>query len=289
MNFGRVITAMVTPFNTQLQVDIDQLEKLINYLIEEQQSDSLVVCGTTGESPTLTEEEKLNLFENAVRFARGRCKIIAGTGSNNTAKSIELSKKAEELGVDGILLVAPYYNRPTQEGLYQHFKAVADSIRLPVMIYNIPKRTGVYITAETTIRLSKISNIFATKEASADLDEITKIVSQSADDFIVYSGDDQLTLPILSIGGYGIVSVASHVKGKVIHEMISAFISGNVAKAAKIHAQLHPIFNGLFICPNPVPVKHALQLHGVETGGVRLPLTPGTDDEKRIISELFQF
>jgi 4-hydroxy-tetrahydrodipicolinate synthase len=279
---------MVTPFDSNLQVDLEQTEKLIDYLIENQQSDSLVICGTTGESPTLTEEEKLKLFENAVRFARGRCKIIAGTGSNNTVKSVELTKKAEELGVDGILLVAPYYNRPTQEGLYQHFKTVAESTQLPVMLYNVPKRTGVHITAETTVRLSKVSNIFSTKEASGDLDEITKIISQTADNFIVYSGDDQLTLPVLSIGGYGIVSVASHVAGKEIQEMISAFINGNFVEAAKMHAQLHPIFSGLFICPNPVPVKLALQLHGVQTGGVRLPLTPATEDEKNTISKLFQ-
>jgi 4-hydroxy-tetrahydrodipicolinate synthase len=287
VDFGRVITAMVTPFDTNLQVDYNRMETLINYLIEEQQSDGLVLCGTTGESPTLTEDEKLQVFEKAVSFVKGRCKIIAGTGSNNTAHSIELTQKAEELGVDGILLVAPYYNRPTQEGLYQHFKAVADATKLPVMLYNIPKRTGIHITAETTIRLSQISNIFATKEASGDLDEITKIISRSADDFLVYSGDDQLTLPIMSLGGYGIVSVASHVTGKEIQHMISAYTQGNVKEAAKLHAELHPIFSGLFICPNPVPVKIALGLHGVPVGGVRLPLSEASDEEVKNIAKLF--
>jgi 4-hydroxy-tetrahydrodipicolinate synthase len=260
VNFGRVITAMVTPFDSNLKVDWDKTKELINYLIEEQQSDSLVICGTTGESPTLTEDEKIELFEKSIQYANGRCKIIAGTGSNNTAHTIELTKKAQEVGVDGILLVAPYYNRPTQEGLYQHFKAVAESTDLPVILYNVPARTSVSISADTTIRLSKITNIVGTKEASGDLDEIAIIIANTSSDFLVYSGDDSLTLPILSIGGYGIVSVASHVIGKEIQKMISSFIHGNIEEAAKLHLKYNPIFNGLFICPNPVPVKYALSL-----------------------------
>lgn len=288
MDFGRVITAMVTPFDSNLQVDWKQTEKLIDYLIEEQKTESLVICGTTGESPTLSEEEKLQLFEKAVQYANGRCKIIAGTSNNNTESSIKLSQKAEKLGVDALLLVAPYYNRPSQEGLFQHFKSIAESTELPVMLYNVPKRTGVSISSETTIRLSKIPNIIATKEASGDLDEITKIISQTGDDFLVYSGDDQLIVPILAIGGYGIVSVASHVIGKEIQQMISAYTNGNIKEAAELHGKLYPIFSGLFICPNPVPVKYALHLKGVDAGGVRLPLTEATEEQKRIIEQLFE-
>ncbi len=288
LDFGRIITAMVTPFSHDNKIDWGQTEKLIHYLVDIQKTDSLVISGTTGESPTLTEDEKLELFEKVINYAQGRCKIIAGTGTNDTNHSIQFTRKAERLGVDGILLVTPYYNRPSQEGLYQHFKSIAETTSLPVMLYNVPKRTGVSITAETTIRLSKIPNIFATKEASSDLDEITKIIRDSEDGFLVYSGDDQLTLPILSIGGYGIVSVASHVIGKEISDMISLFLEGDMEEAAKLHGKLHPIFSGLFLCPNPVAVKYALEMKGMDVGGVRLPLIAATELEKQQISQLFK-
>lgn len=286
MEFGRLITAMVTPFDQNLQVDWKQTEKLIDYLIEEQKSDSLVICGTTGESPTLTEEEKLGLFELAVRHAAGRCKIIAGTGDNNTAHSIELTRKAEAIGVDGVLLVAPYYNRPSQEGIYQHYKAIAESTSLPVMLYNVPKRTSVNISADTTIRLSQIPNIVATKEANSDLDQITTIINNTKKDFLVYSGDDHLTLPMLSIGGHGVVSVASHVIGKELQNMMAAYFNGDVEKARELHGQLHPIFKGLFVCPNPVLVKYALSLYGMDVGGVRPPLVKADKKEEQLIINL---
>lgn len=287
LDFGRVITAMVTPFDDQGALDLDRAAKLIDWLIEEQETDGLVVCGTTGESPTLTDEEKMRLLEFTVRHVRKRCKVIAGTGSYNTAHSIELSQKAQELGADGLLLVAPYYNRPTQEGLYRHFRAIAESVRIPVMLYNVPKRTGVNISAETTIALSQIPNIVATKEASGDLDQAARIISGAKQGFRVYSGDDNQTLPLLAVGGYGVVSVASHVVGKPIQQMIRSFVDGNVQEAARLHRELLPVFSGMFICPNPVPVKYALNLHGVQVGDVRLPLVPATEQEQAQIRALF--
>ena len=288
MEFGRVVTAMVTPFNKQLQIDWDKTKELIDYLIEEQLTDSIVVSGTTGESPTLTDEEKLRLFETAVQHAAGRCKIIAGTGSNDTAHSIHLTKEAEKLGVDGALLVAPYYNRPTQEGLYQHFKAIASSTKLPVMLYNVPKRTGINISYETTIRLAnELPNIVATKEANDDFTQITNIIKHAPEGFKLYSGDDETTLPVLAVGGYGIVSVVSHLVGRELREMIEAFVKGDVQDAAERHAELLPIFKGLFLFPNPVPVKYALQLHGIDVGGVRLPLVELNESEKKPIQALF--
>ncbi|GAA4871982.1 4-hydroxy-tetrahydrodipicolinate synthase [Paenibacillus vulneris] len=291
MDFGRLITAMVTPFDANLQIDWDQVAKLMDYLIEEQESDSLVINGTTGESPTLTDEEKLQLFQFTVKHAKGRCKIIAGTGSNDTAHSIHLSKEAEKLGVDALLLVAPYYNRPSQEGLFQHFKAIAEAVSLPCILYNVPSRTGVNINVDTTIRLSHIPNIVATKDC-ADLDQITQIAHGAAPGFVVYSGEDNMTLPALSVGAYGIISVASHVIGKDMKNMINCYLQGDVREASQIHAKLHPIFKGLFACPhrvpNPAPVKFALNRKGIEVGGVRLPLINVTEEEGRFIASLFE-
>lgn len=291
MDFGRLIAAMVTPFDANLQIDWDQTGKLIDYLIEEQANDSLVISGTTGESPTLTEKEKLQLFEYAVKRANGRFKIIAGTGSYDTAHSIHLSKEAEKLGVDALLLVAPYYNRPSQEGLYQHFKAIAEAVSIPCILYNVPSRTGININVDTTIRLSQIPNIVATKDC-ADLDQLTQIVNGAADGFRVYSGDDSMTLPVLSIGAHGIVSVASHVIGKEMKNMINCYLEGNVREAAQIHGKIHPIFKGLFECPhrvpNPTAVKHALNLKGMQVGGLRLPLLNVTEEEGRFIASLFE-
>lgn len=286
MDFGRLITAMVTPFDEQLRVNWTQAEKLIDFLIDEQQSESLVVCGTTGESPTTTDEEKLELFRLAVSRARGRCKIIAGTGTYDTAHSVKLSKEAEKIGVDGLLLVSPYYNRPSQEGLYEHFKQIADSVSLPVMLYNIPKRTGVNIEPDTLIRLSQIPNIVASKEAHSDLDHVTEIIENTAGDFKIYSGDDNLTLPMMSIGGYGIVSVASNVIGKEIRQMIDHFLAGDAVKAAEQHRRLFPMFKGLFVCPNPVLVKYALNVSGMNVGGVRPPLVEAGEAEKEMIRNL---
>ncbi|UII57466.1 4-hydroxy-tetrahydrodipicolinate synthase [Cytobacillus spongiae] len=277
--FGRVSTAMVTPFDSKGHIDFSKTTHLVNYLIENG-TDSLVVAGTTGESPTLSKEEKLALFRHVVKVVDKRVPVIAGTGSNNTYATIELTKKAEEIGVDAVMIVAPYYNKPNQEGLYQHFKAVAESTKLPVMVYNIPGRSVVTISPETIIRLSKIDNIVAVKEASGNLNAMTEIIANTADEFLLYSGDDGLTLPVLSIGGVGIVSVASHIIGNEMQAMIEAFYSGDTEKAALLHQKLLPVMEGLFTAPSPTPVKTALQLKGLDTGSVRLPLVPLTEQER---------
>ncbi|MBO9596643.1 MAG: 4-hydroxy-tetrahydrodipicolinate synthase [Cohnella sp.] len=291
MNFGRLVTAMVTPFDEQLNIDWETTGRIIDYLIEEQAAESLVVSGTTGESPTLSDEEKVELFRFAVKRAAGRAKIIAGTGSNETAHSVQLTKKAEEAGVDGILLVAPYYNKPSQEGIYQHFRVIAEATKLPVMIYNVPSRTVTSISVATTLRLAQIPNIVATKEC-AGLEQVTEIVSGAPEGFVVYSGDDAMTLPVLSVGGYGIVSVASHVIGARMKQLIEAYLAGNVKEAIALNQQCYPYFKGLFNCPHPVPnpvaVKHALGLRGLPVGGVRLPLVDANEAEKDFLQALMK-
>lgn len=278
-HFGRVATAMVTPFDKKGNIDFQKTSQLIEYLIDNG-TDSLVVAGTTGESPTLTTEEKLALFRFVVKTVNGRIPVIAGTGSNNTYASIELTKKAEEIGVDAIMIVAPYYNKPNQEGIYQHFKTIAESTSLPVMVYNIPGRSVINIEPSTIIKLSRIPNIIAVKEASGSLDAMTEIIANTDENFELYSGDDGITLPVLSIGGQGIVSVASHVIGNEMQEMIQSFLDGSIEKAAKMHQKLLPIMKGLFQAPSPVPVKTALQLKGLDVGSVRLPLVPLTENER---------
>lgn len=276
---------MVTPFDRKGNIDFNKTTQLINYLIEHG-TDSLVIAGTTGESPTLTKEEKLALFRHAVKIADGRIPVIAGTGSNNTKESIDLSKKAEAIGVDAIMLVAPYYSKPSQEGMFLHFKEVADAVTLPVMLYNVPGRSAVTISPDTIIRLSEVPNIMSVKEASGDLGAMTKIIASTADDFLVYCGDDGLTLPALSIGADGIVSVASHIIGKEMQQMIEAHLSGDTSRAAKLHQELLPLMEGLFATPSPGPVKTALQLKGLDVGSVRLPLIPLTEDERKSLSKL---
>lgn len=287
MNFGRLVTAMVTPLNQNLDVDYAETEKIVNHLIETG-TDAIVVAGTTGESPTLTKEEKLMLFEKVLEFAKGRAKIIAGTGTNNTKTTIELTKKAEAIGVDGVMVVTPYYNKPSQEGIFQHFKFVANETKLPIMVYNVPGRTGTNIQAKTTIKLSKIENIVAVKEASGDLTQMGEIVRETNDDFYLYSGDDSLTLPALAIGGYGIVSVASHVAGSKIKEMIDSFFSGNVNQASSLHLQLLSLFEGIFITSNPVPIKYLLNISGFNVGNVRAPLINATKDEASYLEKLIK-
>jgi 4-hydroxy-tetrahydrodipicolinate synthase len=293
MDFGRLITAMVTPFDDNLQINWEMTGKLIDYLIEEQRTDAIVVSGTTGESPTLTDEEKISLFRFAAKHAAGRCKVIAGTGSNETAHSVHLTRSAQETGVDGALLVVPYYNRPSQEGLYHHFKAVAEATTLPIMMYNVPSRTVTSMSAETTLRLAEIPNIVATKEC-ASLDQMTEIIKKAPPGFQVYSGEDSLTLPSLAVGSRGIVSVASHLVGARMKELIETYEAGRVADAARLNGELFTVFKGLFNCPHPVPnpvaVKYALKLRGLPVGGVRLPLVDPTPAEaefiERLVSEL---
>ncbi|MEH7177160.1 4-hydroxy-tetrahydrodipicolinate synthase [Neobacillus vireti] len=285
VHFGRVSTAMVTPFDKKGHIDFSKTTQLVNYLIDNG-TESLVVAGTTGESPTLTKEEKLALFNHVVKVVGKRIPVIAGTGGNNTYATVELTKKAEQLGVDAIMLVGPYYNKPNQEGLYQHFKTVAEATSLPVMVYNIPGRSAVNIHPDTIIRLSKISNIVAVKEASGDLNAMTRIIANTDSDFDLYSGDDALTVPVLSIGGAGVVSVASHVVGKEMQEMVRAYLNGDNEKTAKLHQKLLPLMLGLFAAPSPGPVKTALQIKGLDVGSVRLPLVPLTELERSTLIKL---
>jgi 4-hydroxy-tetrahydrodipicolinate synthase len=285
MIFGQVLTAMVTPFDQHGEIDYRAAKTLVNYLIDNG-TDGLVVAGTTGESPTLTTEEKISLFKFVVEVAAGRVPVIAGTGSNNTRASISLTKQAEEAGVDGIMLVGPYYNKPSQEGLFQHFKAIAEATSLPVMLYNIPGRSAVNISVETIVRLSEISNIVAVKEASGNLDAMAEIIDRTPDTFTLYSGDDALTLPVLAIGGAGVVSVASHIIGNQMQEMVTLFKNGHVQEAAVIHRSLLPIMKALFTAPNPTPVKTALNMQGVQVGEVRLPLVPLNEEEKSALQKV---
>ncbi|WP_339996580.1 4-hydroxy-tetrahydrodipicolinate synthase [Priestia aryabhattai] len=282
IDFGKVATAMVTPFDHKGNIDFEKTTQLINYLISNG-SDALVIAGTTGESPTLSTEEKLALFRHSVKVVDGRVPVIAGTGSNNTYASIELTKKAEEIGVDAIMIVAPYYNKPNQEGLYQHFKTIAESTELPVMLYNIPGRSVINMSVETIVRLAELPNVVALKDASGDLDAMTAIIAQTSDDFALYSGDDGLTLPVLAIGGTGIISVASHVIGNEMQEMVKLYESGNPKEAAKVHQRIVPVMKSLFAAPSPTPVKTALQLKGLDVGSVRLPLVPLTEEERQTL------
>ncbi|EAH4446036.1 TPA: 4-hydroxy-tetrahydrodipicolinate synthase [Listeria innocua] len=273
MDLGKVITAMVTPIHPEKnKVCKKRIHHLVNHLIDNG-SDGLVIAGTTGESPTLSHDEKMKLFRQVVETNAGRAKLIAGTGSNNTAETIAFTKEVAELGgIDAVLVVAPYYNKPNQDGLYAHFVAVAEASDLPVVIYNIPGRSVVNIEPETIIRLAKLPNIIGVKESSGNLDNISKIIAETSDDFLVYSGDDSLTLPILAVGGNGVISVASHVVGNEMQEMMQAYESGNVKKAASIHRSLLPLMNGLFSVPNPAPTKYLLNQQGISVGPVRLPL-----------------
>lgn len=284
MQIGRVSTAMVTPFLPDGAIHYEMVAKLIEHLIATG-TDSLVVCGTTGESPTLTNQEKIDLIRFTVESVDHRIPVFAGTGSNSTRASIELTKLAEEAGVDGIMLVTPYYNKPDQRGMYEHFKQIASETKLPVLLYNIPGRSVVNMLPETVLALSKIPNIQAIKEAGGNLEQMSDIISESQDDFAVYSGDDGLTLPLLSIGGAGVVSVASHVVGMDMQKLIRAFEEGRHADAAIIHHAMLPLIRALFAKPNPVPVKYALNKLGLDAGSVRLPLVDMTSEEKQAFDQ----
>ena len=285
MKAGQVLTAMITPMNKDCSVNYPAAVELAQKL-GENGSDGVVLSGTTGESPTLSFEEKVKLFSTVTDALGGQMTIIAGTGSNNTQDSIALTKAAEKAGVDGIMLVTPYYNKPSQEGLYQHFKTVAEQTSLPVMLYNVPGRTGVNILPETVARLAEIDNIVAIKEASGNLEQVSVLKNMVPEDFLIYSGDDALTLPILAVGGAGVVSVASHLVGREIKSMISAFLAGRVGDALEIHLKLMPLFKAMFITTNPVPVKRALEFVGVDTGPLRLPLVDLTEQEAQKIKEV---
>ncbi len=284
--FGKVITAMVTPFKEDESVNYDLAEQLAAHLAENG-SDGLVICGTTGESPTLSWDEEFQLFQVVLNAVKGKAKVIAGTGSNSTSEAIAATQKAAKLGLDGSLQVVPYYNKPPQAGLYKHFQAIAQACPdLPIMLYNIPGRTGQNLLPETVASLAEISNIIAIKEATGNLDQASQIRCLTPAEFAIYSGDDSLTLPLMAVGAVGVVSVASHLVGNQIQQMIQAFETNQSQIATQIHLKLFPLFKGLFCDTNPIPVKVALKLQGWDVGGSRLPLTDLSEKDSQAIKAL---
>lgn len=278
-------TAISTPFDEK-GVNLKEFEKLINFQIENG-ADSIIVCGTTGESSTMTEEEKIATISCAVKTSNGRVPIIAGTGGNNTMKVIEFSKKVESLGVDGLLIVTPYYNKCTQKGLIEHYKIIAKNVSLPIILYNVPSRTGVNILPETCLELSKIDNIVSIKEASGNLSQVAEIAHLCGDNLNIYSGNDDQILPVLSLGGLGVISVLSNVKPKYTHEMIQNFFDGNINISTQMQLNALPLIKALFSEVNPIPVKAALNHMGFDFGIPRLPLTKmSSEKEKILIQEL---
>lgn len=284
-DFGRVVTAMVTPMTAAGDVDLEQARALARRLIETG-SDGLVVAGTTGESPTLRTDEKLALFEAVIDEVGDRVPVLCGTGSYSTADSIELSKAAERMGAAGVMLVAPYYNKPSQAGLYEHFRAICGAISVPVMLYNIPGRTGVNVLPETVMRIAAVApNLVAVKEASGSIDQMSELICLAGDRLTVYSGDDSMTLPLLAVGGHGIVSVAGHVVGRQLRQMIDAYVAGRPAEAARLHQSLLPLLKAIFVTTNPTPIKAALRLTGFDPGPLRLPMVPLQADEEAVLTK----
>ncbi|HWI49847.1 MAG TPA: 4-hydroxy-tetrahydrodipicolinate synthase [Rummeliibacillus sp.] len=287
MNIGNVATAMITSFHEDGSIHYEMVSEVIEHLIANG-TNAIVVCGTTGESPTLSHDEKVALIQFVVKTVDKRIPVIAGTGSNNTQASIELTKEAEAADVDGIMLVAPYYNKPSQRGMYAHFATIAKSTSLPVMLYNIPGRSNVNIKPQTILELSKISNIQIVKEASGSLDQMAEILAGAPDGLKVYSGDDGLTLPLLAIGGSGVISVAAHVVGNDMQKMVALFKEGRHQEAATIHQALLPLIRALFATPSPSTVKYALAKLGVGSENVRLPVITLTDEEKSAYDHVWE-
>lgn len=285
--FGSNITAMVTPFDDKLEVNYQAAGRLAKYLADNG-SDGIVVAGTTGETPNLTKEEKLNLFKTVKEAVGDSCKVIAGVGTYSTRESIEIVEKLSGYDLDGVMAVVPYYNKPSQEGLYEHFKAIARETDLPMMLYNIPGRSVINLLPATVCKLAEIPNIVCIKEAAGSMDQVSELKGLLPSSFAIYSGDDSLTLPILSLGGAGIVSVASHLVGPQIKKMIIAFQTGDINKALQWHSHLFPIFRGVFVAPNPVPVKFLLNEIGLSVGGYRLPLVGPTSAEQTFLRELLK-
>lgn len=279
-------TAIATPFNKN-GVNLEEFSRLVEEQIS-QGVDSIIVCGTTGESATMTEQERLQTIECAVKTSNGRIPIIAGTGSNNTMAVIDMNKKVEKLGVDGVLVVTPYYNKTTQEGLIKHYEIIAKNTTLPIILYNVPSRTGVNIKPETALELSKIENIVAIKEASGDLSQIAKLANLCGENLNIYSGNDDQIIPILSIGGIGVISVLSNIKPRYTHEMCYNYFNGDVKKAAEMQIDAIPLINALFSEVNPIPVKEALNICGYNFGEPRLPLIPMSKEKRKILKECME-
>jgi len=283
---GRLLTAMVTPFKENGEVDYEQAKKLALALLDSG-SDGVVVAATTGEAPTLSWEEELQLFKEVKSAVGNKGTVVAYTGSNSTKEAVENTEKAEKIGVDACLSVVPYYNKPNQEGIYQHFKAVAECTGLPIIMYNIPGRVVINMTWETIIRLSQIKNIVGVKEANSDMAHIAQVISNAREGFLIWSGNDNDTFPIMALGGYGIIGVTTHLTGKQYKKMIDLILSDKIQEAAVIHRKLVPLVNAMFSIPSPAPIKYALNYLGFKVGNPRLPLVPPTEKEaEKIITEL---
>lgn len=282
--WGKLLTAMLTPFGKDGGVNYEEAARLAVHLVDVQKNDGLVINGTTGESPTLTESEKLQLLSTVLEAVGDKASVLFGAGTYSTAESIHLAREAEQRGAHGIMLVNPYYNRPGQEGLYAHFSTVAKEVGLPVLLYNIMPRSAINLETPTLLQLAEIPNIVGVKEASGSISQIAEVAAQAPEGFRVYSGDDGLTLPILSVGGMGLVSVAAHVVGAPLKEMIEVF-PNDPAKARAIHQKLMPVFKALFSYPSPVPVKYATSLGGFDCEDVRLPLVKLTEAQKESVRQ----
>lgn len=287
LKWGKVLTAMVTPFDSEGEVDLQQVDKLVKHLFKGN-TDGLVLWGTTGESPTLRQSEKENIYRVARNAAQNKGSIIVSTGTNDTKKTIENTKRAEELGADGVMVITPYYNKPSQNGLYEHFKAVAESTNLPILIYNVPGRTGVNISIKTIEKLVKFENIKAIKDSTGDVGRVVDIRNVVPENFLIYSGDDSLTIPFISVGGDGVISVASHVVGKEMKELIDLFIDGKYEEAITINSILKPLMDAVFYDVNPVPIKVMLNKIGLNVGGVRLPLVMSSKEIESNILKIFE-
>lgn len=277
--FGRLITAMVTPFTADLELDLPRAAELANRLLDNG-SQALVVCGTTGESPTVFYDQKMELFRTVIDAVGGRAPVIANAGDNCTADSVEFARKVSKMGVDGIMAVVPYYNKPPQEGLYRHFRAIAEAVDVPMICYNIPGRSVINMEPATTLRLANdVENIVAVKQAMGDLAQAAAIIDGAPDGFELLSGDDELTLPFMGLGGTGVISVASHVAGPQVREMVDSQAAGDHTKALAIHLRLLPLFKALFMTANPIMVKDGLAQQGFPVGECRLPLIPPTPEQ----------
>lgn len=287
MEFGRLITAMITPFNVDGSVNYSETLKIVDHLIENG-TETILLAGTTGESPTLTFEEELSLFSKVVKHVNKQAKVMAGTGSNCTRTAVDATRRAEQTGVDGFLQVVPYYNKPSQEGMIAHFSAVSEITQKPILLYNIPSRTGSNMLPETMLELSKLKNIIGVKEAAGSVEQVTAISKLCPKDFIIYSGDDALTVDFMLEGASGVVSVASHIIGTEIQQMMQLLIDNKIDAAKQMSCQLSDIFEVLFISSNPAPVKMALSMMGFNTATLRLPLLPINDDQKTVLTTVLK-
>ena len=286
--FGRLITAMITPFDDNRDIDLKRTEEFVNRLIEGG-TDSIIVCGTTGESPTVFYPQKIEVIRRVIEAAGGRVPVIANVGDNCTADTVDFAADVAKLGVDGYMCVVPYYNKPPQEGLYQHFKTIADSTELPIILYNIPSRCVINMTAETTLRLANdCDNIVAVKEASGDIEQVRAIVAGAPAGFSVYSGDDSFTLPLMEAGGVGVISTISNVATARMKEIVDAAAAGDWDNAHVLNEKLLPLMDGLFETTNPILVKEALKLNGFPVGGVRLPLVDATEEQSRRLEAIMR-